>query len=153
MTKLETLYEFAHEVGIDMIHQQFSDTKKAACLHLKPDKLIVLDKPAMDSPGEEVSILSEEVGHFETNALYVIEATHNTPIARSNRIKYEAKAKHWAYRMWLQPGEVEEAVQKYGGYGATAVAEHCNVTVEFLHSAIAYYRACGVAFSFDWCHE
>jgi len=149
MTKLEALYEFADDNAIDIINGAFSQTKKAACLHLKPDKLIVLDVAAMESKAEEVAILCEEIGHFETGALYVINSTYNTKIARNNRIKYEAQARHWAYNKCCTPCEIETAFKQEGVYGESAVAEYCQVTVGFLHKAIEYHRSCGVTFSFD----
>jgi len=148
MDKLEYLYEFAAETGIDILNRKFSGTKKAACLHMKPHKLIVLDKPAITSKCEEVAILSEEIGHYETGALYIIESTYNSSVARSNRIKYEAKARHWAYLQCCPPEAIESAIVQ-SGRSDHAIAEHCCVTVEFLHQAIAYHRSCGVVFSFD----
>jgi len=147
MTKLDTLYEFAEDNAIDIVNGSFSKTKKAACVHLKPDKLIVLDIAAIKTKDETVSILSEEIGHFETGGLYVINSTYNTQIARNNRIKYEAQARHWAYKYCLSPDEIEDAV--VGALGDEYLAaEHCQVTMEFLHNAIGYYRSMGVEFGF-----
>ena len=149
MNKLEALYEFAEECDIDVISGSFSPTKKAACLHLQPQKLIILDKPSIESPGEEGALLAEELGHFETGALYFLSATYNAPAARSNRIKCEGRAKAWAYKKYCPPGEIETAFKTEGPYGVQAVADYCSVTVDFLYSAIAYHRSCGVAFAFD----
>lgn len=148
MDKLEAIHEFADECGIDIINGSFSTTKKAACLNLKPHKVIVMDKCAINTRAEEVSILAEEAGHFETGALYVIESTHNMPVARNNRIKYEAQARNWAYRRYLAPGEIELGIA-HGLGDAFMAAEFCQVTVSFLHKAIEYHRSCGVEFSFD----
>ena len=149
MNKLDSLYEFAAECDIDVINRNFSSTKKAACMYLKPFKLIVLDKPAIKSRSEEVELLAEEIGHYETGGLYIIESTYNTPASRNNRIKYEARARQWGYRRCLSPSDIEEGYEREGHYGDNAVAMHCGVSVEFLYKAIEYHRSCGVVFSFD----
>ena len=139
MTKLDSLYEFARDNTIDIVQASLLHKKKAMCMFIKPDKVIFLNKAAIETKDEEVSILAEEIGHFETGALYMIRSTYNTPIARSNRIKYEAKAKRWAIKKCLPPQEIEKAF-KHVGSNYHAVAEHCNVTVEFLRTAIEYYK-------------
>jgi len=149
MDKLNALYELAAENEIEIVCKSFSGTKKAACLHLKPNKYVILDKPAMSSMSEEGAVLSEEIGHYETGGLYVIESTYNSPISRSNRIKYEASARHWAYRQMLPPHEIEEAYMLEGLHDDFAMAEFCQVTIEFFRKAIEYHRSCGIVFSFD----
>lgn len=143
------LYEFANDNHINIVNGKFSETKKAVCMGTRRHKNIIINKPAIESRAEETVILSEEIGHFETGALYVIQSTYNTPIARSNRIKFEAKARHWAYSTHCQPYEIEAAYALMGTYGDAAVADYCSVTVEFLHNAIEHHRACGFVFSFD----
>jgi len=149
MNKLEYLYEFAAENSICIVNDTFSKTKKAACIHLKPDKLIVLDIAAIESKAEETVLLAEECGHYETGSLYIIEATYNTAVARSNRIKYEAMAKRWTYKNFLKPDEIETAFRLEGSFGEDAVAAHCGVPVDFLRKAVEYYRSTGVVFSFE----
>ena len=148
MDKLSALHQFAEDNGIGIVNESFSDTKKAACVHLKPFKYVILDRQVMESSHEETSVLAEEIGHYETGALYIIESTHNMPISRSNRIKYEAKARHWAYKEYCPPDEIEKAVESEG-HSDYAVAEYCQVTVEFFRRAVEYHRSCGVKFSFD----
>ena len=148
MTKLDKLYGFAHSGDINIINAKFSQTKKAACMSSGIYKNIIMDKSAIVSANEEVGILAEEIGHYATGALYSIKATYNTPIARSNRIKYEAKARRWAITSCLPVDEIEKAVSHAAGDKYLA-AEYCQVTVEFLDNAVEHYRACGVIFTFD----
>ena len=148
MDKLKAIYEFAIESGIDVINQSFSLTKKAACLHLKPHMLVVLDKAGIETQAEECAVLAEEVGHYETGGLYIIESTLNSPVARNNRLKYEAQARYWAYRKYLPVIEIEEAVKREGPE-EYEIATRCQVPVDFLRKAIEYHRSCGVIFSFD----
>ena len=145
--KLEHIQDQLHHRNIQVHNFAISQTKKAVCLDDSGYKYIALNKPALESPAEELVILAEEFGHFETGALYAITATSNTAVARSNRIKFEGRALHWAYRSLLPPAEIEHAVRLC----ATPwdAAEHCQVTEEFLQNAIKYHRDCGVQFGFD----
>ena len=102
MTALEELYDMTYENNIYVADAHFSNSKKAACISGNC-KIIVLDKPAITSQSEERELLSEEIGHYETDALYLIEATANSPGARSNRLKCEAHARQWAYKKLVPP--------------------------------------------------
>jgi len=147
MDKLETLYDFASASDIDVINRNINGAKKSACMHLKPYRLIIMDHAAIESRAEETALLAEEIGHYRTGGLYIIETSHNTPMARNNRIKYEAQAMQWAYKHFLTQEEIE-AAYKAEGPSDWPMAEYCQVTVEFLHKAIEYHRSCGVVFSF-----
>lgn len=150
MDKLSSLHGYAFDNEINIVDFHFSKTKKAACLHMRPNKHILIDKKSIESWNEEGSILAEEIGHYETGALYVIESTCNSPIARSNRIKYEAKAMHWAYQYYLPPEDIQNGID-YGGNDEHVIAEFCQVTVEFLQNAITYYKTKGISFHFAQC--
>ena len=142
MTKNEKLYDYAHNKGICIINASFSETKKAACLKSDFGKVIVLDKMAIKSQQEEREVLAEEIGHFATNALYIIEATANTNTARSNRIKYEAQAKRWAIRRILPVHRIKKAFDK-GLYMNYEVADELDVSTEFLAYAMKFYISKG----------
>jgi len=152
LTKLEHVEDIAHENKLHIHNFHFSNTKKAACMKSGDYKAIALDRSAIETTAEECVLLAEEVGHYETGALYSIESTYNTPVARSNRIKFEAKAKHWAIDKLLSPDEIECGLKMHGG-NITMVAEHYQVTVDFLQDAIDYFRSCGIVFQFDEPNE
>ena len=145
MDKLAGLYAIAFESDINIVNFHFSETKKAACLYRRPHKNILLDKSLINSSHEEGAILSEEIGHFETGALYRISSTYNTPVARSNRIKFEAQARHWAFKTYLPPDEITKGIE-HAGHNLFDVAEHCQVTAFFLKRAIDYYATNGFFF-------
>jgi len=148
LTKLEHLEDIANENKLHIHNYHFSNTKKAACMQFGDYKAIALDRPAIETNVEEGILLAEEIGHYETGGLYSINATYNTPVARSNRIKFEAKAKHWAIVALLSPEEIESGMRISCG-DIMMVAEHCQVTVDFLEEAIHYYRSHGFEFWFD----
>jgi len=145
MTELEKLYDLAFENDISVYNYHVSDTKKAVCLHIEDYKNIALDKPAIESSAEESVLLAEEIGHYITGSLYMIEATSNTPIARSNRIKYEARANRWAIEHMLTQDSIQKAIDKCGN-DLYEIAEYCNVTIGFLKKALEHYKDHGVAF-------
>lgn len=147
-TKLEQLEDIAYQSDVQIHNFRFSDIKKAACVLLGDCKTIALDRLGISSTAEEVEILAEEIGHFETGALYIVNSTYNTPVARSNRIKCEGTAKRWAYENLLKPDEIESAIAKNLG-DIHLAADDCQVTVEFMNAAISYYRSCGIVFNFD----
>lgn len=151
MNTLEKLYDIAHKSGINIIDAHFSDTKKAACMTsgMFENKNIVIDKAQIDSYVEEVIILAEEVGHYETLGVYMILATKTMSIARCNRLKYEAWAKRWSVREILPPEEIQEALN-CGCHNDCEMAEYCNVTPDFVRYAFQYYSQKRVKFKYRW---
>jgi len=119
------------------------------CHRVGDIKAIALNRSILSGASDEASVLAEELGHFETNTLYAITPSYNTPEVRSTRIKKEARARHWAYREYCPPEEIEAAYEQESEYGQHAMAEYCSVTIEFLFKAIEYHRSCGYIFSFD----
>jgi len=149
MTKLEQIETKLRDNSVNVNNFAIDDKIKAMSHIVRGRKTVALNRGILCSKADETSVLAEELGHFETGALYVIDSTYNTCIARSNRLKYEATARHWAYKKYCTPDEIETAFKQEGIYGDYAVAEYCQVTVEFLHKAIEYHRSKGVVFSFD----
>lgn len=146
MNKLDTLYNTASQNDIQVINVHFSDTKKAACMCGDCFKVIILDRHRIIDVIEETELLAEEVGHFETGALYIINATYNTPLGTSNRMKYEARAKQWAIREILPPEALQEAMYNVGG-DYNMIAEYCGVSPESVYKAIEYYKSKRISFS------
>lgn len=145
MTKLEKIYDNVYKDDIQIINAHFSETKKAACLYSDLFKAIVIDKPKIENRIEETEIMAEEFGHFATGALYMIDATYNTPLGRSNRAKYESKARQWAIRELLPPQYIREAIETVGEKFCD-IAEYCQVSVEYVYTAIEYYATKGIYF-------
>lgn len=141
MIKLEQLYDLAYDRGIEINDYHFSDTKKGMCVHDGDFKSIALDKPAMESQGEECIVLGEEVGHYETGALYFLDATMDSPIYKSNILWCEGKAKRWKIKELLPFDELKEAFKKYR-YSDNIVydlSEHFGFPESFIREALEYY--------------
>jgi len=149
MTKLERLEDIAYRRGIKIHDFSFSKTKKACCFYEMGEdfeyKAILLDKSRIKSRAEEALLLAEEVGHFETHSLYLIEATSNTPAARSSRRKYEAQAKRWGVKYLVSKSQIQEAFDS--GYVMDyEIAEFCGVDLGTLRKAMEFYRQENVVF-------
>lgn len=138
MTQLELLYEAAEESDIEINDYHFSHTKKGMCVSLDEYKSIALDKPRIESSAEEVDVLAEELGHYETGSLYLLETTHNSPIHRSNIIHCEGKTKRWKIKKLLPFDDLREAIQS-GYQECYELAEHFNLMEDFIREAILYY--------------
>lgn len=145
LSDLEILYEDIENAGIFVYNFHVSETKKAACLYIDSIKSIAMDKPQITTSAEEYVILAEEFAHYETNALYFVEATSNTPIGRRNRIACEGSAKRYAIKKLLPFDKLEEAI--CDGISATwELAEYFNVTEDFIRDAMKYYfEQCGMS--------
>ena len=146
MDKLERLHDHVWKRGIHIVNTRFSKTKKAACMG-KEYKNIILDKSAIESKAEEGILLVEELGHYETEGLFIMEADANSPFARMNRGKQETKVRHFSYKTYLTVSEIQRAAE-WCGKDDWAIAEYCGVPLYFLRDAIEYYRSCGVVFNF-----
>jgi len=151
LTKLEHLENLAYKRDIHIHNFTFSKTKKAACYHeldgVSEYKAILLDKPNIQNDIEKILLFAEEIGHFETHSLYLIEATANSPIARSNRLKHEAKAKRWAIKYLIPKNEIQRAFDNHCKTDCE-VAEYCDVDLDTLYKAIEIYQQENVKFDF-----
>lgn len=139
MTKLEQLYDLAYRRNICIYDFHISKTKKAACLYNNQYKAVALDKPRISNASEERVILAEEIGHYETNSLYLLEATHNTPLAQINHCKREALAKRWAIKTQLPRDTIKAGVEA-GCNNIYELADYCDVPGWFLERAVEYYK-------------
>ena len=149
MTKLERLENLAFKRGINIHNYSVSKTKKAACYHeVDGDfeyKAILMDKSRINCKQEETKLLAEEVGHFETNALYMIEATANTPAAKSNRQKYEAQAARWCVKYLVPKKQIQRAFDN-GRVMDYEIADFCDVDVHTFRRAMEVYSQENVIF-------
>ena len=142
LTKLEELYQTAHDHGIHVHNYSYSGTRKAACMTEGDYKAVAMDMPAIESTEEEQVLLAEELGHYETDSLYLLSINHNTALERSNRIKCEARAKRWAVFNCVPMDELMcafEACKTSEGASVRALAEYLDVTVDFLLYAVDLY--------------
>jgi len=146
MTRLERLYDDVHTDCIDVHDYHFSYTKKAACMKFDDCATIVLDRAAIDSNAEEMTLLAEEYAHYETGALQMIEATYNAPNARINRIAEEGRAHRYAINKHIPFDEMTVIFDRCvyaDGLDIYEFADKLDITPEFAKQAIEYYHQRG----------
>ena len=150
MTKLERLYQLASDRDIEVVNYSFSKNKKAFCCRYYIDgyecKNIIFDKPRIINAIEEVGLMAEELGHFETHSLYIMEETANTALARNNRAKYEAKARRWGIKYLITPKEIQRAIDD-GCVMNYEFADHLGVSTDMIHKAMELYKQKGYEFN------
>ncbi|MCL2751671.1 MAG: hypothetical protein FWE62_02830 [Firmicutes bacterium] len=145
MTKHERLHDYAAGQGITVCPAHFSEIKKAACLQTAADcKNILLDTANIDTQAEANELLAEELGHYETGGLFRLSPLHNGSLERSNRGRYEASARRWAYLTLLPPSEIERAIEYCTDI--YELAEHLDVPQAFLVKTVEYYAGEGITF-------
>ena len=147
LTKLEILEEEARRSDIQLNNFALVGARKAASVHDGDFKSIAIDRQKLASKAEEGALLAEEIGHFETKGLFIMEADANSAFSRANRGKQEAKARHWAYLSYVGPQEVQRAIE-WCGRDEAMIAEYCQVPLAFLQEALEYYRTQGIEFRF-----
>lgn len=141
MTKLERLYDLAYERNIVINDFHYSDTGKGMCVHDGDYKSIALDMLAFETSGEECAVLGEELGHYETGTLYLLEATINSPIYKSNERWCEGKAKTWKIKELLPFNELKEAYNRYRYLDDVIweLSEYFGFPEDFICEALEYY--------------
>ena len=97
---------------------------------------IGLDYGVPENSAEERIILAHELGHIETDAFYGIRAPESV------RKIAEAQAERWAVKH-LVPKEPFVALLKQGAE-QWELAEHFNVTADYIQKAYHLYFECGM---------
>lgn len=82
---------------------------------------------------EKTCVLAEELGHHYTTVGDIMDQTDV-----SNR-KQERRARIWAYHKLLSLNNLIDSY-KYGCQNQFEIAEHLNVTEEFLVDCLKYYK-------------
>lgn len=98
----------------------------------KDFKIIFLDK-SIETEAEKNCILAEELGHYKTSIGNIIDQS------KISNSKQEMKARAWGYEKLVS---LENLVKAYKHKCADVyeMAEYLNVTDEYFHDAITYYK-------------
>ncbi len=130
MDMLERLEHEAYEDGIDVVRYHFfSDRIKG----LYCDGVIGINKK-IDTRIEESCILAEELGHHHTTVGNIIDQKID------GNTKKEKKARLWAYNKKIGLSGIVSAY-KHGCRNLFEMAEHLEVTEDFLRDALEMYRS------------
>lgn len=110
--------------------------KKAFCVN----STIAIDFPRIITERELKQVLSEEVGHVATAALYPLRDCI-TRLGRLNIRKQERKAQDYSNRLQVPLGELKRALKK--STDDFEIADALDVDIDTLQNAVALYRQKG----------
>jgi hypothetical protein len=86
---------------------------------------------------EEKELAAHELGHCDYGGTYSRSTKHNL------KARAEYRANKWTYYQLVSPDEVAECVRK-GIVTPWELAEHFNMSYEFMCKALGYYQLVGV---------
>lgn len=131
--KTPELYDFALAKNIEIICTELPHTKSVSILSLNGNCYIGIDPFEIETEAEERVHLAHELGHCEKGAFY------NAYSKLDIRARHEIRADRWAI-LKLIPYEEFHAVLELGLTEPWELAEHFNVTEEFILKAITYHQ-------------
>lgn len=131
----DDLHILAEQHGATIRYAVMPHTR-ALALKLGEKFFIGLDYGVPENSAEERLMLAHELGHIQTDAFYGIRAP------QERRTLAEAQAERWAVKQ-LVPKEEFIALLKNGAE-EWELAEHFNVTEEFIRKAYRLYFECGM---------
>lgn len=115
---------------------------KGKCKGLYGDNVIALDKN-IETLKEKRCILAEELGHHYTSSGNILD---NSNISN---LKQEKRARNWGYEKLVGIIDIINAFNA-GTKNRYEMAEHLEVTEDFLESSIQHYKEkYGVLFEID----
>ena len=130
MTGYEELLTDADKENIIVTDQfDLSDTRLKG---LYCDGTITLNRD-MYIESEKTCVLAEELGHHYTTVGNIMDQTDT-----ANR-KQERRARIWAYHKLLSLNDLIDSY-KCGCQNQYEIAEHLNITEEFLIDSLTYYK-------------
>jgi len=99
---------------------------------LYADKVIWINRN-IPTESEKCCILAEELGHYHTSHGNILDQSN------LNNRKQEQRARNWAYEQLISLNKIVQAYEE-GVSGRFELAEHLQVTEQFLQAAIDRYR-------------
>lgn len=133
MADLTDLYRFAESKGIDVDWIPMGRALSLSIPLTDGTCCIALDPWKMDTVAKEAVCLAHELGHCEYGAFY------NQWAALDVRQKHENQADKWAIKVLIPEDDLRTAIAD----GCTEIwelAEHFNVTEEFMRKAMCWYQ-------------
>lgn len=139
MNKYEKLCQSAFDTNVDIVNYPFSGTRIKG-LYCDGNVAISND---IETDTERVCILAEELGHYATSSGNILDQS-----STSNR-KQELIARLWAYNNLIGLAGILDCYRA-GCHTIYEMADHLEVTEEFLVDALACYKSkYGVCTQFD----
>ncbi|MBR6826273.1 MAG: ImmA/IrrE family metallo-endopeptidase [Oscillospiraceae bacterium] len=132
MTTLTTLYDQAKQQNIEILSYPLPLTGSMA-LELEDGRCYIgMDYDALEDERDRLVHLAHEMGHCVRGAFY------NRYAKMDLRQRHENTADKWAIRKLIPMEDLDDAIA--AGYTEMwELAEHFNVTVEFMRKAVCLY--------------
>ena len=137
MQKLNQLYSKLYEDDIYFFDYRIHGEEKAAVIESNNNYGIFVDYTKIDSFSDELSILAHEYGHIKTGA------THRTYSPLELVAKNEYRANKYAVKMLIPISKLKSAFL-HGVCETWELAEHFEVTEDFIHTALYIYHCMGL---------
>lgn len=129
MNKFEKLCQTASDIDVDIVDYPFTSDRFKG---LYCDGTIALNQDIC-ADSEKACILAEELGHHFTTVGNITDQKET-----ENR-KQERRARIWAYHKLLSLDDLIDSY-KFGCRNKFEIAEHLNVTEDFLVDCLEYYK-------------
>ncbi len=139
MEKLNDLRQWLEGEGVYLFDRQLpfhNETSHAVTIRLGGNVWgIFLDGDRLTTTAEEKAALLHEGGHYATGTTHALNSPFDLVA------KHEHRADKWAVQRLLSAQELDDAVAG-GCTELWQLAEHFNVTEEFMRKAVCWYT-CG----------
>ncbi len=132
MTLEEKLTEYAASRNTQVYEYELPHTRSVSA-RLGEFTFIGIDPRQLSEARERAVHLAHELGHCETDAFYCVYSPLST------RDKLERKATVWAITHTLPLDKLKKALAD-GITEEWELAEHFEVTEQFMHAALLYYQ-------------
>ena len=136
MEKLNEVRQWLCDEGVYLFDRQLpfhNDTSHAVTIRLRGNVWgIFLDGDRLTTTAQEKSAALHEAGHYATGTTHALDSPFDLVA------KHEHKADKWAVQRALSAEELDEAVAS-GCTELWELAEHFNVTEEFMKKAVCWY--------------
>lgn len=133
MTDLLELYNLAEAHSVPVYWFDLQATESLSCRLNDGSSAIAMNPWSMTSLADETVKLAHELGHCETGAFY------NRYSEFDVRAQHERRADKWAIKKLIPKDELDAAISN-GYTDIWDLAEHFNVTEDFMKKAITYYE-------------
>lgn len=130
---IDELYILAEEEKVDVITFDLGKCEALSTMDSEGQCYIAIDPRRIASGADEKSKLAHELGHCMTGSFYNVYSPYDS------RQRNENHADKWAIKKLIPEEELEEAVAD----GCTEIwelADHFDVTEDFMRKAISWYK-------------
>lgn len=126
------LYSLAESEGIDIDLYPLAQADSLSIILPDGGCCIAINPWKMETSKQETVCLAHELGHCETGSFYNRWATFDI------REKHENRADKWAIQHLLSADDLDAAVAN-SCTDMWSLAEHFNVTVDFMQKVVCWY--------------